>query len=111
MHRKLFVIGRLGNLPDGVRTAIEARRVASLTEADAAGAICPTRGGWTQRQWGRLRRAFQDYGLAVHGLWLDADGGSRRPPNPWPGSKWAWPATRCGVVWYQLSHDPKGYDP
>jgi hypothetical protein len=65
MHSKLFVIGRLGNVPKSVRMAIEARQVASLEQAAAAVAVSPTNGRWTNRQWGRLRRAFQDCGLAV----------------------------------------------
>jgi hypothetical protein len=38
---KPFVIGRLRDLPEGIRKAIEAQQVASLTEADAAVASCP----------------------------------------------------------------------
>jgi hypothetical protein len=104
------VIGDLGRLPRRPRDAVAARRTDCIEEAHAAVAVAPKDGRWDPL-WAPLRQAFQDKGLTVHGVWVGREGGSRRPHKPWPGSMWAFPATRQGLVWYRLVADPKGYDP
>jgi hypothetical protein len=104
------VIGDLDRLPHRPRDSIEARRTDHPDEAQAAVAISPVDGDW-QPLWRRLRLVFQDRGLAVHGVWIDREGWSRRPHKPWPGSIWAYPETKLSLVWYRLVRDPKGYDP
>jgi hypothetical protein len=110
MSNLLYVIGDLDRLPHRPRDSIEARRTDHAEEAQAAVAIAPEDGNWDQL-WDRLRLAFQDHGLAVHGVWIDGQGCSRRPHKPWPGSMWAYPESKLNLVWYRLVRDPKGYDP
>jgi hypothetical protein len=109
MSEKLYVIGDLDRLPRRPRDAIEGRRTDDPYQAGAAVALAPDDGDWNPF-WDALRLAFQDRGLAVHGAWIDGEGCSRRPLKPWPGSVWAHPTTKQGVVWYRLCRDPKGYD-
>jgi hypothetical protein len=110
MSDKLYVVGDLGRLPRRPRDAIVARRTDDPDQAGAAVAVAPEDGDWNPF-WDRLRLAFQERGLAVHGAWIDREGWSRRPHKPWPGSMWAHPTTKENVVWYRLCRDPTGYDP
>jgi hypothetical protein len=110
MTNKLFVIGNLDRLPRRPRDAIESRRTDDPEEAQAAVAIAPEDGEWNPL-WDQLRHSFQDRGMAVHGVWIDENGWSRRPHKPWPGSMWTDPKTVHNLVWYRLCRDPKGYDP
>jgi hypothetical protein len=110
MSDKLYVIGNLERLPRRPRDAIEARKTDDPDHAQAAVAVAPEGGDWSPL-WDPLRLAYQDHGLAVHGVWIDQEGCSRRPHKPWPGSMWAYPTTAHNVVWYRLLTDPKGYDP
>jgi hypothetical protein len=108
--QQLYVIGPLGLLPDGPRTAVQARHTDDPREAGAAVAVCPADGQWPHPLWDQLREVFQDYGLAVYGVWIDPEGCSRKPNKPWPGSMWAHAETRHHLVWYRLCRDPDGYD-
>ena len=110
MSNKLYVIGNLDRLPRRPRDAIEARLTDDPDQAQAAVAVAPEKGDWNPL-WDQLRLAFQERGLAVHGVWLDQQECSRRPQKPWPGSMWLYPTTNHNLVWYRLCRDPKGYDP
>ena len=110
MSNKLFIIGNLERLPRRPRDAIEARVTDDPDQAQAAVAVAPEKGDWNPPLWNQLRLAFQERGLAVHGVWLDQQGWSRRPQKPWPGSMWLYPTTTHNLVWYRLCRDPKGYD-